>query len=455
MANNAGLINLLSFLFGFTTLIKAGFVETNITAQENPRLAYRFILVVIILYQKINSVILRVWRPVSEHFVYFFNYVNLNGGFRGIILRTFSESLEKPDPMKANYRSLKSFLTGPIELKPKYASAMLKRRLIDDHKTGLQGMTMEQIAAAASMLAYENKDRCTNTVEKEWKMKFVEFFDCYNETQAFIFCDRSEDAQLIVVAFRGTSSLTDLFGTDLSFSWLNTNRMGSVHLGFMKALGLQDSTNFDKGFPLNYNGGSDKPLAYYSIRSALEELISKHVNAEIIVTGHSLGAALAVFFTSLLYYHNKRDLINKIHGVINFGQPRVGDAKFGDNFVRNIGDRFCRMSYRFDMITRIPPEIPIGIMYQHFGSCISYHGWFKGERVKALPNPNYFNFMYWPRMAFESMYDFCLVIKYGKWEGLLAFILRFLRALVPGAAFHDMGNYINAVNWAQISDKMA
>jgi len=66
-------------------------------------------------------------------------------------------------------------------------------------------------------------------------------------TQAFIFCDKEEDAQLVVIDFRGTQAfnLND-WETHFDFSWYQLNHMGKVHLGFMEALGLTNCSKKTK-----------------------------------------------------------------------------------------------------------------------------------------------------------------------------------------------------------------
>jgi len=57
-------------------------------------------------------------------------------------------------------------------------------------------------------------------------------------TQAFIFSDKEVDAQLVVIAFRGTEPFdADDWGTDFDFSWYQFSQIGKVHLGFLEALG--------------------------------------------------------------------------------------------------------------------------------------------------------------------------------------------------------------------------
>jgi len=63
----------------------------------------------------------------------------------------------------------------------------------------------------------------------------------------FIFCDKEEDAQLVVIAFRGTRAFnSNDWETNFDFSWYQFNHMGKVHLGFMEALGIANCSKKTK-----------------------------------------------------------------------------------------------------------------------------------------------------------------------------------------------------------------
>ncbi|XXG55094.1 hypothetical protein AAC387_Pa03g2820 [Persea americana] len=130
----------------------------------------------------------------------------------------------------------------------------------------------------AAKVAYENEAYIKKAID-HWKMHSVGFFNCWNVflkefgTQAYIFCDQSVDANLIVVAFRGTEAFNAKdWMTDVDLSWITMGNMGRAHLGFMKAMGLQDEKDYLKGWPKDYQGEKGKPLAYYSIRDTLKTL---------------------------------------------------------------------------------------------------------------------------------------------------------------------------------------
>lgn len=255
-------------------------------------------------------------------------------------------------------------------------------------------------------------------------MHFVKFFNCYNSklalqylriyriswfvmnnliicakiylaeylksrgTQAYAFTDRPDNANLIVVAFRGTEPFNALdWITDVDLSWLSMGKLGCVHLGFMRALGLQDETHTDQGFPREYTESDEgKTLAYYSIRSTLQGLLGKHPDAKILITGHSLGGALAILFPAILALHEESGILDRVYGVMTFGQPRVGDATFGMLMSYVLGERYYRMVYRYDLVPRVPFDKPPVAQFKHFGTCIYFNSWYVGEvRVSLEP----------------------------------------------------------------------
>lgn len=195
-----------------------------------------------------------------------------------------------------------------------------------------------------------------------------------------MFCNKAEDADLIVLAFRGTEPFNAQdWSTDVDLSWIFTGKMGNIHLGFLKALGLQDEKNFIKGFPKDYTGTPDKPMAYYTLREVLRSLTQQHKNAKIVVAGHSLGGALAAIFPALLSFHDEHDILSYMHGVMTYGQPRVGDNIFGTYNETIVRLKHYRMVYRHDIVPRIPFDLPPVALFEHFGTCIYFNGWYDGQ----------------------------------------------------------------------------
>lgn len=58
-------------------------------------------------------------------------------------------------------------------------------------------------------------------------------------TQVFIMCDKRQDADIILISFRGTEPFdADDWCADIDYSWCQIPQMGKIHMGFLEALGL-------------------------------------------------------------------------------------------------------------------------------------------------------------------------------------------------------------------------
>lgn len=143
---------------------------------------------------------------------------------------------------------------------------------------------------------------------------------------------------MIVISFRGTvaSSLIDWID-DLK-TWLEkANYPGcaaadcKVHDGFYQTWLKQKS----------------------QVTSALQAVRAKHPNSALLVTGHSLGAALA----SLCAADLVTDGMDKATHVYTYGQPRVGDPAWYSWYKDNVVDTNYRVVHYHDIVPHLPPEL--------------------------------------------------------------------------------------------------
>lgn len=152
-------------------------------------------------------------------------------------------------------------------------------------------------------------------------------------TQVFVVSKQSDN--LAVVAFRGTEpdDPSDIF-TDANFTmtpWTDNSgqSLGKVHEGFATAL-----------------------LANDILKKIITCLDSLAPATRVLITGHSLGAALATLTASQ----------KPSSHLYTFGSCRVGDAAFAEA-LRNIShDRFVDCC---DLVTRVPTK---EFGYVHVGS---------------------------------------------------------------------------------------
>eukprot|EP00658_Telonema_sp_P-2_P046445 TRINITY_DN3462_c0_g1_i7.p1 TRINITY_DN3462_c0_g1~~TRINITY_DN3462_c0_g1_i7.p1 ORF type:complete len:628 (+),score=150.03 TRINITY_DN3462_c0_g1_i7:186-2069(+) len=211
------------------------------------------------------------------------------------------------------------------------------------------------------------------TIKPRDGMRVLEHLHGGRDSHAIIgVCDTSGE---MAIGFRGTASIDNMM-TDLSvkltkFSEINSRQPPVDQRSYLKQLaedGLLDKiamlTQFAEchsGFVTEYSTLRNQLLA------SLESLAStRRERVQLLVTGHSLGGALATLCSvdvSLL--HPEWDVT-----LVNFGSPRVGNHKFAKLF-----NRVCTQAFRIcnqkDIITSVP-KLSIakccGLAYKHIGN---------------------------------------------------------------------------------------
>lgn len=150
-----------------------------------------------------------------------------------------------------------------------------------------------------------------------------------SDTQAAMICE--PDTGRIYVVFRGTDKGIDWI-TNLRF------RQKVYPYGDTSDTGVR----FHRGFM----------AAYFAVRDALLAKAKAYPEASLIVTGHSLGGAIATIAALDLQY-NLVQHTNQPIQLYTFGAPRVGNSALVESFRRRVPQ-----SYRFvngwDLITRVP-----------------------------------------------------------------------------------------------------
>nr|XP_027073993.1 uncharacterized protein LOC113698383 [Coffea arabica] len=312
----------------------------------------------------------------------------------------------------------------------------------------------------AAKIVYENPAHIAYVVSQIWKMEFMGFYDFWNAfqrkptTQAMLFRQNKDtDSELICVAFRGTEPFAaDDWITDMDLSYYELPNVGRVHCGFVEALGLQRGSGWPKNIPQ-----SNRQYAYYTIREILKDALKNNPNAKFIVTGHSLGGALAILFPSILAYHEEKDLLEWLDGVYTFGQPRVGDSRFGAFVENNMESRrrkYFRIVYCNDIVPRVPWDNSWSD-FQHFGKCIYFNSLYRGDIVDEVPNKNYFSiFMFIPKKmicVWELMRGFGMGMFVGREYRELK-VMRAVRLMgifsIAGLPAHAPLDYVNSTRFA-------
>jgi hypothetical protein len=320
-------------------------------------------------------------------------------------------------------------------------------------------------------------------------------------TQAFVFMDKAEDANAVVVAFRGTEPFSGYdWSTDIDFSWVNIEGLGGVHLGFLEALGLGTRTTIETFVKMRQNANKantatqameseeaasappntpksphhktkpeilatkptsglsqkiiddpDKPLAYDEITQQVSMLLHDNPNAKLFVTGHSLGGALAALYPVMLHFTGETEVASKLGAVYTFGQPRVGDQDFANYAGSKLKGKYFRVVYCNDVVPRIPFDNEL-FSFKHFGDCAYFNSVYDGLSLEEEPNKNYFGVGRLLTMHLNALWEVVqgMVLMPGQHdetfkESKLSGLFRLAGLVLPGAASHSPTNYVNSI----------
>ena len=160
--------------------------------------------------------------------------------------------------------------------------------------------------------------------------------------------------QTLVVSFRGTVSLSDWLH---NFDWLPAPYepvpdYGTVH----------------KGFQAVYQVVRDSMLA--QIRGADPKF------TRLIVTGHSLGAALSELAAPDLLHNGGLVVVPEVQ---NFAGPRAGHHDFSSIFDVQI-DTCFRVVNAWDIVPHLPPPLAL---FEHVGKAVRVNGGFTLDELTA------------------------------------------------------------------------
>ncbi|KAI3513105.1 hypothetical protein L1887_20431 [Cichorium endivia] len=451
-ANEASLYDIACILICSTDFLnKKRFYDQSSQDVEKSTQSFRqrWLIFASVLAQKLLSWAKKPLALIGCLIETWLNLLSCNGGFFGLLINSIQGKVVMPGESPKKFTSI----VGQLDKRLKLGESIKKG----------DGRYNESLAMMASKLSYENGPFVQAAVQDHLKMEFIGFYKFWNAyqnqftTYATMFQDTS-NPNLIVVAFRGTDPFNaNQWMTDLDISWYelkdmnNSGTIGRIHSGFMKALGLQRIKGWPKELDPPPNQNDEHPYAYYKLREKLKEILGMNPNAKFMVTGHSLGGALAILFMGVLGLHEETWLLERLEGVYTFGQPRVGDASFGRYMMKMIKDhdvRYFRYVYSNDIVPRLPYDDK-SLFFKHFGSSLFYNSFYKGKVLEEEPNKNYFSLVWVIPKYLNAFWEIIRSFILPYWKGKeykeehIQILFRLVGLIIPGIAAHGPKDYID------------
>jgi hypothetical protein len=166
----------------------------------------------------------------------------------------------------------------------------------------------------------------------------------------------------IVVAFRGTQSIREVFKTDVDVPFIDAAKINPMFGGEAK---------IHRGFANHYLKNAQ------AVQGNLTMLAKKYPDYPITITGHSLGGAVALFAgMDFALSPNSKEYKNRL-GVVTFGEPRTGNNNWAKFATSQLMDRHYRVQHRGDFVPHLPTPAD---QYFHAGPQIRLSGKFLDNR---------------------------------------------------------------------------
>ncbi|KAG6419847.1 hypothetical protein SASPL_116359 [Salvia splendens] len=162
-----------------------------------------------------------------------------------------------------------------------------------------------------------------------------------------------------------------------------------------------------------------KSFAYYALREKLKTLIHENNDARFILTGHSLGGALAILATGVMAMHDEEFLLR-------------------------------RYVYSNDVVPRLPYDDK-AFMFKHFGPCFYFNSCYKGQVLEEEPDEDYFSLLYVLPKVLSAFYELIrgLILPWTNGEeyreGWFMKLFRVTALIAPGLTNHFPPDYDNAI----------
>jgi len=227
--------------------------------------------------------------------------------------------------------------------------------------------TSFDIGLAGVFVNFSRVTYCDHDARQTWNCTICQGLGSFrvyynsNESRRHVgfFVGYHSDRNMAVVAFRGTMYLVNwiedlhYYKTDSDYTECENQtrgeseeeQIGKDHRGSGFNSTLRKKCKVHSGF---YN---DWKSVRKDIIKALDQILADYPLAQVWVTGHSLGGALAALCALDLRATHLKD---REVGLYTFGEPRVGNPEFSDFFSEKLPTAY-RLVHQDDIVPHLPP----------------------------------------------------------------------------------------------------
>lgn len=207
--------------------------------------------------------------------------------------------------------------------------------------------------------------------------EFIALTGLFKDVCAFV--ASSPDYNLLV--FRGTKVfqdwMSDLACSPIRFDWVFSPApaLGEIHAGFGHCL-------------------SD------GLKPIIAALASREQTKKLLITGHSLGGALAALVGAC--FNVLGPAIRPVSGIYTFGQPRIGLHDFCNTYARILAGKLVRFVNKQDLVPRVPFR-----NWDYSDEGLMIH--FDSSGTPTVQSPEWSNFL---ARTFQSFGDFFEIVSH-------------------------------------------
>jgi triacylglycerol lipase len=184
-------------------------------------------------------------------------------------------------------------------------------------------------------------------------------FSGFPDVKPNLLDQKDTDTQCAIVTEESSNSLYIVFrGSETQLDW-DTNFDFQQELVELKQEVIDEKIVDDRQQVYPYGGESSSGAkmhrgfvtAYFSVRSQIHDYLKNHPVANVTVTGHSLGGALATLCAVDVQYNFSNQV--KAIDIYTFGSPRVGNTGFRESFNERVPNSY-RFVYGMDIVPALP-----------------------------------------------------------------------------------------------------